>query len=283
MRSVLDSLGVTVEFNKAVFVEHDMSLDNARNGETSSGRVGSPLMTVEFSEIKSWPNGAAEFVDAWIGANKSLDDVNAADEAAFRLLFTGASVRAYHCARYLKHEVESIRTNGLRVAAKSLFDERASRAAEAAEIEDAFRDQLIARHALAGGDDSPGASGRFGKTCFALPRSYLNSRLGAAEHAMGGFLLWWGGEAVFTACSDAERQLLRIGRPTIVVCSFEIAKWLQQQSYVSLLGLCIRIRRGEEDAASQINWHEPISAEAIETIWHPGDAEYDALDKLPRG
>lgn len=240
-------------------------------------------MVIELEDVGAWPAGALEFVDDWMQSGKSLDDIDRAGEAEFRAMFESIRVRAYHCSRYLEQELATLGTNGLVVASKSFFDERIRRAASTGAITDSFRDELLLRHAFANGDDGPEVVGRVGKTCFAVPRAYLNSRTAAALHGMGGFLMWWGGEAVFTICDDSEKEFLRVGRPTIVVCSFDVTKWLQQRLPVQLLRVCIQIRRGVPDAASQIDWTEAIAPEAIEAMWHPGDREYDTHDKLPRG
>jgi len=240
-------------------------------------------MVIELGEVGQWPQGVQRLVDERIHSGRSSDENNRADEQSIRAMFNGMVVRAYHCARYLDHEVASIRADGLRIATKDLFDERIKRAGEAGAISMSFRDQLLSRHALSEGDDSSNAHGRVGVTCFAVPRSYLNSRLGASENALGGCLTWWGGEALFTGCDDTTKKILSaVGRPSIVVATFDISRWLGLQKYISLLSLCIAIRNRRPDAASEILWPETITAKNIEEIWHPGDADYDAMDKLPR-
>ncbi len=237
-------------------------------------------MVIEMGDVGAWPEGVLSVVDEWIRASGKEDR---AVEQEIRAMFSGAVVRAYHCARYLDHEVASIRSDGLRVATRALFDERIKRAAEVGAITTTFRDELLSRHALSQGDDSQGASGRARVTCFAVPRSYLNSQLGASEMAMGGFLTWWGGEALFTACDESEKEVLsKVGRPGIVVATFDVASWLGLQSCISLLRLCVDVRCGKPDAASEIQWRETIGPPNIEAIWQPGDPDYDALDRLPR-
>jgi hypothetical protein len=240
-------------------------------------------MVTELGETASWPASALDFVDDRIRRGKRAGDRDPEAERAFRTMFDGSVVRAYHLSRLLEHEADSIRTVGLRVATKNLFEERIKRATEVARFSDSFRDRLLALHALSDGDDDRRAYGRAGQVCFFVPLAYLKNDLFGPDSGMRGFLKYWGGEAVFTGFHESEREeLTTFGRPSIVVATFDVATWLRLMDHISLLRLCVEIRTGIKTASSEILWRETVPPENIEAIWQPGDLNYDALENLPQ-
>lgn len=71
-------------------------------------------------------------------------DLSIENEDPFRELFRGSVLRAYHATRLLPHEVEGIRSHGLRLASEELVTSRLSQAFEVGLIDETLRGALFA-------------------------------------------------------------------------------------------------------------------------------------------
>ncbi|HEY6173996.1 MAG TPA: hypothetical protein VIX73_06110 [Kofleriaceae bacterium] len=80
---------------------------------------------------------------------------------------------------------------------------------------------------------------------------------------------------------DDRRELQAIGRPSIIVATFDLDAWIRADRLVDLLKLCCDIRRNERNASAELQWCEPVWPASIEDIWRPGDPDYDAFGNLP--
>lgn len=227
-------------------------------------------MVIELGDIASWPAGAVAHVD---GCIECVDGAPDDAEETLRAMFAGHRIRAYHCTRLLDHEEAAIRTAGMRPLTKALLRERIMRAHEADAFTAAVRDQLLAIV------EEP-TQGREGISCYYLPLAYLSSSLG--RKGLPYYLGKWGGERLSTARAEDEDMqsiLETIGRPRIVVAAFDVSARRDEHRLLSLLRVCMEIRNGKRDVATEILASVTVIPEAI---WRPGDPDYNALGDLPQ-
>lgn len=191
-------------------------------------------------------------------------------EAALRSALDGYGVLAYHCTRLFPHEVETLRSQGLRMLTRELVSIRIEAAVAAGLLRGEARAHAERRNVYVEG--SP--AGREGQVCLALGR-------GVFDHdpaAVTPLLAIWGGEAI-RGGPGAPDALRGLGTPTIVVAQLDLSSreysscpWLAEVFADALEG---------HSARADLHWRRDIEAESIIGIWQPGDSEYDRHAKLP--
>jgi hypothetical protein len=169
---------------------------------------------IDIDQRSTWPTDLASAIEI-AARDFDLDALQRTrstgiDESRMRALLRGNRVRAFHCTRLLEHEVEMVRSQGLRLLTEELIKERLDRARDAGAITDEEHAALLKGNAL---KTKKGRAERLGKSvCFVL----FGSRTESADCA--ALLETWGGEGIYNtrAASAHLSTLKRLGRQTIV-------------------------------------------------------------------
>jgi hypothetical protein len=234
---------------------------------------------VDPDDPSQWPDAVRALCGEWeseVAATEYLSDLELGDSAdsALRASLQGQQLRAYHATRLLPHEVDGIRSDGLRVFSRQLVDNRIDAAHAHGHLTGVEADELRAAHMFAVGEDTDRGN-----------RSGLWVTLRMASLGLGGWPLMshWGGEGInFSSGATHLGPLLRrLGRPTIVVVAVPVASsWRQQGCYPSLDRLFLGSWRGLA-GGSDLHVAHPIPGTNILEIWQSGDSAYGAISNLP--
>ena len=199
-----------------------------------------------------------------------------AAEDDFRALPSGCLVRAYHATQLLDHEVQMIRTQGLRPLSAESVKDRIDAAYEHSCISAAEKEMLHHSHVFETGE----AEYRAGQCCFFLPETMLLNR----PRDVNPLLSTWGGEAIKKSSRAAAlpARLSQLGRPAVVIAHLDLSPghtihWvfpdIQKVFTARILNL--------EDMGADVFHRGPVPPQHITAIWQPGDAEYDKFEDLP--
>ena len=194
-------------------------------------------------------------------------------EDDFRALLGGCLVRAYHATRLLEHEVQMIRTQGLRTLSLELVNEKIESAREQSCISPSEYDLLKSAHVFAVGEEA----NRSGECSFFLPVSMLDFR----SSGVNPLLRSWGGEA-FSMSSGAQQLpdlLAGLGRPAIVVANIDLSPG-RHLVFPGVQQLFVGRYLGLRDVLAGVHYSSPVPAECIVEIWQPGGDEFDRFEDL---
>ncbi|MEU9255472.1 hypothetical protein AB0D66_26955 [Streptomyces sp. NPDC048270] len=200
-------------------------------------------------------------------------------EDAFLSLLDGHLVRARHWTRLLDHDVEAIRSQGLRSLDIGLIHERLDQAHQRGLLTDAEHATLRSEHVLAGDGERYGR--RADQVCLKLSAE-------AAPHDLPSvwrFLTFWGGEAIHWRHYDGEPSLVQklrsLGRPALVTAALDFSTPDQHRVHRSLVHAFVGKALGHAPANADIFYQRPVPAEHIESVVFPGNQAYDRLPGLP--
>ena len=237
-------------------------------------------MWLNVDDPSTWPPELREraqmLANQLRGTTEYMNDLEIPLEAEddSRALLSGCLVRAYHATRLLDHEVQMIRTQGLRLLSEESVKERINAAYEHSCISAAKRKMLQSSHVF----ETDEAQYRAGQCCLFLPESMLLN----SSYGINPLLNTWGGEAIWKPRSDAERDWLgKLGRPAIVVAYLDLSPGQTVYSMFPDIQKVFTARLLNLEIVADIFYRRPVPAEHIRAIWQPGDTEYDKFEDLP--
>jgi hypothetical protein len=235
---------------------------------------------IDPDEPNTWPTDLRDLVvrlDSETDDVEAVSDLSLSDHAeqAVRQILTGQYLVAFHATRLLPHEADDIRSAGLRVFSRELFDNRIDAAHAARAIDAAQHSQLRAAHMFAVGEDK--RRGKRSGVALTLCRSSF-------DHGAWRLLAHWGGEGLYFSSGATEFQpLLRtLGRPAIVRVVVPVQpSWKDQPCWPTLDRTLLGAWRRTRDGADLFH-PSAIPGQNVLSIWQPGDPEYDAIPDLPK-
>ena len=194
-------------------------------------------------------------------------------EDDFRALLSGCLVRAYHATRLLEHEVQMIRTQGLRLLSVELVTEKIEAAREQSCISPGECDLLKAAHVFAVGEET----NRSGECSFFLPVSMLDFR----SSGVNPLLSSWGGEALgmSSGAQQLPDRLVELGRPAIVVADIDLSPG-RHLVFPGIQQLFVGRYLGLDNVLASVHYSSPVSADDIVAMWQPGGDEFDRFEGL---
>jgi len=204
-------------------------------------------------------------------------NLSSENEDSFRTLLRGHLVVAFHATRLLPHEVQGIRTGGLRRLTAELVMDRVEQASNHGLITDEERAALRGAHVFATGE----ARNREGRVCFFLSESTLRNRL----HGVRPLMREWGGEAISMSSGGAgfRPRLRQLGAPAIVVATLNLDQGQRVHSvWPGVQDVFVGRWLGLDDVDADVHFRDDVPAQHIEAVWLPGHAEYDRFPGLPR-
>lgn len=239
----------------------------------------SPTALIDVDDPTTWPDSTKGWVrrraSALVGTTRYVEDlaIHLEEEAGFRQTLGPCKVRAFHCTRLLPHEIADIRTNGLRLLTEDLVRDRITAAIAHEALPTAAQTAAEQGNVYAVQDPL----GRENQTCVVVGRSIFDSDAGG----LAGFLTYWGGEAIRGGPADVA-ALAHIGIPSIVDVRIDMTRPLDDPySHPPLANVFVGAALGLLPAA-EIYYPQPIAAEDISDVWHPGDPDYARHRDLPR-
>jgi hypothetical protein len=265
--------------------DHDEAATIAGAGHSGEPltRLGSRNDLVDIADMATWPSELKELVGevaALTDRAESIGDLRLPEEAddLIRASLGGQSLLAFHATRLLDHERTMIKSVGLRMHGRDLFNDKIIAAFDQGFIDAGQRDALLAGHMCAGSE--PRWRGkREDQVCVILGRAVFDNE----PHAVRELLSSWGGEGIYFAAGtrDMKPVLKRLGVPTIVVLAIPVApSSRQQQCWPGLAKALVGTFFGMRSHADLYH-PSPVLAHNILAIWQPGDAEYDRHVPLP--
>lgn len=240
---------------------------------------------IEVSDSRTWPQPILALVKRIVvDTNKEIeysDELDDADADRLVELLQGERVRAYHATRLFPHEVESIRTTGLRLLTPELFTTKLYEARELGYLT-VDEHALLLKEAINGYRQH--GDGRGHRVCLAVGSAAYDDMPGGVRD----LLSLWGGELIYRAygrTTPTYARLSQLGRASIVVSDIELPEpMLPRSGYErrNLLMAFVACQLGRPDAWIEIHYPYAIAGSEVYAIWHPGDAGYDAFRLLPQ-
>lgn len=239
-------------------------------------------LIVDLEDSATWPDPVAAFTERWAeqlrGSTEFTSDLEVPLEleVEFRAVFAGRPLLLFHATCLFDHEVEVIKSEGLRQLTLDLVEERIAAAHKRGLLTDEERDQCLSQNVYA----IRNTEGRENQVCGVIGRGIFDD----PEHGWGlhPFLGGWGGEAMHGGPGpDSDTLLQRLGHPAIVAAVLDIAA-ADARVFPSLARVFVGRALGLQDAFAAIHLLEDLPGENILGIWQPGHPEYDAHRELPR-
>lgn len=189
-------------------------------------------------------------------------------------LLGGRPLRTYHATRLLSHEVESVRSDGLRALTPEHVEHRIADALAVGAISTVEADRL--------GDHTvyvKGINGRRSDQVCALLGLIVFSE---GSHGVRPLLSTWGGEALYWhANGETLARLRSLGAPSVVVLDLPLtaASWRMSNEFGSALAGHLA---GLLQCTADVFYYASVPASAVVSIWQPGAPDYDRFPDLPR-
>ncbi|WP_150133724.1 hypothetical protein [Streptomyces hyaluromycini] len=230
----------------------------------------------------TWPGPLAKLVDELARDSERTGLADYRDlslyeyEDQMHRLLDGHLVRAWHCTRLLDHEVDAIRSQGLRRLDANLVEGRLSEAHRRGLLTDEQYTALKAKHSLAPGVKNRGR--REGQVCLALSTAAFHDE----PDGFWRLLAHWGGESLYAYHEqdpDLAGVLRNLGKPAVVTALIDLSDPRAHSVYTALPNLFVGKALGTQPAHAEVFYRFAIPAEHIESIAHPGDDDYD---RFPR-
>jgi hypothetical protein len=237
----------------------------------------SQLPVVDVGDRTTWPadviEWVAEMAEPLRDTTEYISDLQIYGDEQDQLLalLGGTQLRAYHCTRLLQHEVDRIRTEGLRALDNELVTTRIDDALASGHLSVEQAKMLHANTVFARREHRY----RQGAICAVLCRADL-------DHGAWG--LWrllgtWGGEGIYAELGEGEAResLTTIGTPMIVVFRFTPRTRAQARDLYApdLAKLFVGVHLELPEPGGEVHFRSSVPAGDIEALWQPGDADYD--------
>lgn len=188
----------------------------------------------------------------------------------FRRLLAGHQLRAYHATRLLPHEIEDVRSGGLRRLTRDLVAQRLQGLQASGLVTDAEVEELRSHTVFA----LDNYENRQGQICFVLGNNSFS------EADMYRLLETWGGEAIFwgVGCDHPLRERLRsVGEPVVVAVGLDglDAGWRVHAVWPELPKLFIAAALDLDDRGADVMYRGEVPHDRIEAVWCAGDVEFN--------
>jgi hypothetical protein len=236
---------------------------------------------VDLDDRSTWPSAIDDFVGSWVercrGKTKYTADLDVPLELEdpFVRLLDGRLLRAYHATRLLDHEVQMVRSQGLRALSGELVRDRINAAREAGEITADLAAQLQLAHVFSDGDHTKYYN-RENRVCCVLGRQLFRRD----PRAVALLLNTWGGEGIYMSENGyALRPVLEhIGQPTIVVALLDLSGGPSTYYFAPALHrLFVGSALGLKDAQGDAHYRASIPQARIEAILRSQDRAFRLL------
>lgn len=233
----------------------------------------------------TWPGPLAELINELARKAARTGRANYQDLPLYeyddkvRRLVDGHLVRAWHCTRLLGHEVDGIRSQGLRKLDANLVEGRLLEAHRRGLVSAEQYAALKATHSLAPGVKSWGR--REGQVCLALSTAAFLDDPDGFWRLLGH----WGGESLYAHHEQDPNLagvLRSLGRPAVVTALVDLSDPQPHSVFTALPNLLVGKILDNRPAHAEVLYRSAIPPEHIESIDHPGDADYDRFPGLWR-
>lgn len=238
------------------------------------------MVPVDVDDPDTWPSEVIDLVADWAeqyrGATEYTSDLPLPFEGADLLLdaLGGRLLRARHCTRLLPHEVEMIRSRGLRPLSPELMSDRINTAEDLGCISPEDAQKLHTAHVFATGEQQY----REAQVCLVLSRRIFRYGLPDCLDLLSS----WGGEALYRSSGDMPERLKKMGEPTVVVAVLDVGgRGSPHLFFASLHKVFVGSALDLDDAWADVSYKSPVLPIHIEEILQPGDAGYHRLGDLP--
>jgi hypothetical protein len=237
---------------------------------------------VDIDDITTWPREVSDIVGQWAkqyeGTTEYTSDLALPFEAesTIRELLSGHLLRAYHCTRLLPHELQMVRSAGLRPLSAELISDRIDAALTAGEISLSDAEFLHEAHVFASGEH------QYRENQVGL----ILSKLAFQEDPMGckPLLSTWGGEGMYMSSKAAQirERLKELGIPTVVVALLDLGgRDCPHKVFPALHKVFVGAVLGLKCAWADVFYRAAVPPNHIESILQAGDPSYDRLGMLP--
>ena len=235
---------------------------------------------IEADEPATWPSALTDAVrhaaDRLRGSTEYALDLDLAsdEEAAIGVALAGVDLRLYHSTRLLPHEIEQVRSEGLRLLDDALIAEKLAAAVDGGHLTRVEADQLAAEHA-----PTTPEGHRAGQVCAVLSTWSFTNDVGAVWRLVTS----WGGEAIYWAHEHTPlgTRLASIGTPAIVVHTAPAAR-RGDLYFPPLARALVGAALGLDEVNGDVFLFAPVPPSAVEAVWVPGTPEYDQFSQMPR-
>ncbi|WP_162793138.1 DUF1974 domain-containing protein [Streptomyces globosus] len=240
---------------------------------------------IEIDRPGEWPGDLTAYVKA---AADAVGDVATYAELredgalgdldlGLRELLVGRLLRTFHATRLLDYEVGDVKADGLRRLTPQLLQDRQDKAFAAGVItageHEALRESSVFK-------TDPYVKYRVGKICVIGNRQPLHDR------RIGDQFSFWGGEAQYSSelwSKSSSDRVKKLGRPALVVALLNASNpKVAVLSYRELIYPFVGSYIGLPEVGCQIDYEADVLGDQIESVWQPGDAEYDQFPRFPR-
>src|ERR1700733_12084845 len=239
---------------------------------------------IDVDDLATWPEPLSELVGnqlmALEGTPDHASDLRPSDWVKPKLLdvLRGRQLVAYHCTRLLPHELEMVRTQGLRELSPELVQDRLQRARDVGALSESQFELLTRSHVFSVRDDS--AQSRRGLVCVVIGRSLFDDE----PRACRPLLSTWGGECLYMAdgpqWESVRRCCQKLGLPALVGLRLDVSSLERSGPSLDkvLIGRALGLKKPWADGFIRGS----VRRDQIDAVWQPGDAEYDRHGGLPR-
>lgn len=245
----------------------------------SNDRMPSP---VDVDDRSSWPPRVTEAVGQWAeryrGTTKYTSDLALPLEAEgpFRDLLAGRLLRAYHCTRLLPHEVETVRTGGLRPLTAELIRDRIDAARTHGSISPTEASQLREAHVFATGEQR----NRERQVCLILSKRVFRENPQGCEP----LLTTWGGEGMYMSSRGAplRDRFGDLGSPAVVIALLDLGRRnLEHSVFPALHKVFVGAALGLAGVWADVFYRSAVLPEHLERILQPGDPDFEGFGCMP--
>ncbi len=240
-------------------------------------------LPIDVDDKKTWPSQIVDIVEKWAdqlrGTTKYTSDLALPleYEDEFRELLSGRLLRAYHCTRFLPHELQMVKEAGLRALTADLVFDRIKSAQDEGVIGTVDSKELHTSHAFAMGDQQY----RENQVCFILSKNMFLYNI----HGCEPLLKAWGGEGIYRYSRKPSilMHLNELSKPTVVVAHINLSgKYSPHRVYPALHKVFVGADLSFSDLGADVFYKVPVPPEYIERILQSGMPEYDLLGDLPK-
>lgn len=240
------------------------------------------ISPVDVDDRDTWPPQVVKIVNQLAkqckGSAKYTCDLALPSETEnnFRELLSGCLLRAYHCTRFLPHEVRLVRKIGLRLLSADLINDRIDAALKVGEISSNDAKILRVENVFSTGEQRY----REDKVCLILSKTQFQCNYQGCVPLLEN----WGGEGVYMSskAQPLPDRLKNLGKPTIVIALLDLGGQSSPHMVFPALhkvfvGAALRL----SDVGADVHYKAIVPPKYIERFIHPGDPDYESLGDLP--
>jgi hypothetical protein len=233
--------------------------------------------TIDIDRPETWPaevrREANRMAESLAGATPYTADLRLPEhyDDEFRRLLAGHRLRAYHATRLLPHEIEDVRSGGLRCLTRDLVARRLQGLQASGLVTDSEVEELGSRTVFALGN----YENRQDQTCFVL------GNFSFRKAGLCRLLETWGGEAIFWGIDrnhPLRERLRSVGEPVVVAAELEgfDAGSRVHAVFPALPKLFIAAALNlDDEREASVMYRAAVPHDRIEAVWCAGDVEFN--------